>query len=161
MLKREKDLNKLKIYIDTSIIGGCFDEEFQLYSNFLFKQFIEGDLIAVISELTLDELENGPPYLKEQLNKIPDKNKLFFSITEEAIDLARKYIENDILTDKMFADALHIAIATIVKVDAVVSWNFKHIVNLKRIKSFNAVNLKEGYYLLEIRSPREIIDEKF
>lgn len=61
---------------------------------------------------------------------------------------------------KFHEDALHIAIATIHKVDVLVSWNFKHIVNLDRIKKYNGVNLKHGYMILEIRNPREILIEK-
>ena len=55
-------------------------------------------------------------------------------------------------------DCLHIAIATINKIDLLVSWNFKHIVNFKRIRGYNAINLKNGYPSLEIRSPKDLID---
>jgi len=58
------------------------------------------------------------------------------------------------------ADAQHIAIASVERVDVLVSWNFQHIVNLDRIHAFNSVNLKLGYLMLEIRSPREVIHEK-
>jgi hypothetical protein len=60
----------------------------------------------------------------------------------------------------MRADALHIALATVARVDVLVSWNFKHIVNLARIHAYNAVNLKRGYPLLEIRTPREIVEDE-
>ncbi len=53
----------------------------------------------------------------------------------------------------------HIAVATLGRVDVVVSWNFKHIVNLNRIRLYNSVNLKLGYPMIEIRSPREVLDE--
>ena len=61
---------------------------------------------------------------------------------------------------RMRADALHIAVATVARVDVLVSWNFKHIVNLRRIHAYNAVNLKRGYPLLEIRTPREVLDDE-
>lgn len=58
-------------------------------------------------------------------------------------------------------DAQHIAVATISRVDVLVSWNFSHIVNLARIRGYNSVNLRQGYPILEIRSPREVFsDEK-
>jgi len=60
------------------------------------------------------------------------------------------------ISARMRVDALHIALATVARVDVLVSWNFKHIVNLKRIHAYNAVNLKHGYPLLEIRTPREV-----
>ena len=56
----------------------------------------------------------------------------------------------------MFADAQHIAMATVAKVDALVSWNFKHVVNLPRIHRYHTVNARFGYPTIEIRSPREV-----
>lgn len=80
--------------------------------------------------------------------------------TEEAEQLAKKYIEEKVVSIKHIVDAQHIAIASVERVDVLVSWNFQQIVNLNRIHAFNAVNLKIGYSMLEIRSPREIIYEK-
>ena len=74
--------------------------------------------------------------------------------------LAHHYIEDGAVTEKYLVDAQHIAIATIQRVDVLVSWNFKHIVNLTRIRLYNSVNLKYGYSLLEIRSPQEVLYEK-
>jgi hypothetical protein len=66
-------------------------------------------------------------------------------------------MDEKIINEKYRSDALHIAVATVSGVDVLVSWNFKHIVNLNRIKLFNSINLKEGYNLLEIRTPLEVI----
>jgi hypothetical protein len=76
---------------------------------------------------------------------------------QEAEDLADAYLKEGAITKKFHEDALHIAIATINKVDVLVSWNFRHIVNHERIKKYNGVNLKRGYMILEIRNPREIL----
>ena len=73
------------------------------------------------------------------------------------IQLAEKYMEQKIVSENYYSDALHIAVATVIGVDVLVSWNFKHIVNLDKIKLFNSVNLREGYNILEIRTPREVI----
>ncbi|KZX12100.1 hypothetical protein MBFIL_12300 [Methanobrevibacter filiformis] len=72
--------------------------------------------------------------------------------------MAELYLKNNIVSRKYSGDALHIAIATVISVDVLVSWNFKHIVNLDKIKKFNAVNLNEGYHILEIRTPKEMIN---
>ena len=64
------------------------------------------------------------------------------------------------VSEKYLLDAQHIALATINHVDVLISWNFKHIVNLRRIQLYNSINLKYGYSLLEIRSPREVINEE-
>ena len=77
-------------------------------------------------------------------------------LTDESKGLAQAYVKERIVTAKWKADTEHIAVATIAQVDLLVSWNFKHIVNYDRIRLYNAVNLKHGYRLLEIRSPRDL-----
>ena len=78
----------------------------------------------------------------------------------EARELAEAYIVAEVITAKMRADAQHIAIATVARVDVLVSWNFKHIVNLPRIHGYNSVNLRRGYPILEIRTPREVLSDE-
>lgn len=151
---------KTRIYIDTSVIGGCFDDEFKEYSNLLFDDIKTGNKIAVISDITIRELENAPEKVLGIITDLPDKSKQFVRLTDESKFLADKYIKEKVVSDNFLLDAQHIAIATITRVDVLVSWNFKHIVNLKRINLYNATNMKYGYPIMEIRSPREIINEK-
>ncbi len=146
-----------RIYLDTSVIGGCLDIEFQEWSRKLFDEFKKGKKIAVISDVTLVELENARQEVRDLLNLIPEESKEYVLNDEEAEDLANAYLREGAITKKFREDALHIAIATINKVDVLVSWNFKHIVNLDRIKKYNGVNLMNGYPILEIRNPREIL----
>ena len=153
-------MHRLKIYIDTSVIGGCFDDEFSEWSNKLFDEFIEGKKIAEISETTIEELANAPNYIKEKINEIPDKNILFISKDEDTEFLSSKYIELNVISKKYINDAIHIAIAVVNKIDVLVSWNFKHIVNLDRIRKYNSVNIMYGYNLLEIRNPKEVISNE-
>jgi hypothetical protein len=148
---------KLRIYIDTSVIGGCFDPEFAEYSTRLFRAFQAGTLTAVVSDLTLNELLGAPEQVRNHLNTIPKAHVEYVRLDEEAGELAQKYIDDGILTPEQFVDAQPIAIATIERIDVIASWNFKHIVNLTKIHGFNSVNLREGYPLLEIRTPREVI----
>jgi len=150
----------MRVYIDTSVFGGCFDKEYRTCSAQLFKEFRRGIKKAVISDLTIRELEDAPVKVKNLLNSIPDKSKEIVFAGNEDIDLANAYIAEGVITERFFNDALHIALATISKVDVLVSWNFKHIVNINRIRLYNAVNLKNGYSLIEIRSPLEVIYEK-
>ena len=151
---------RLRVYIDTSVIGGCFDREFNEWSNLLFDEFRNGKKIAVLSDITFDELELAGKEIKNVINRIPEKYREYLIQDEEVIELAEKYITDGAVTMKFFEDALHIAIATINKVDVLVSWNFKHIVNINRIRLYNSVNLKSGYSMIDIRSPREILTEK-
>ncbi len=148
---------KQRVYIDTSVIGGCFDKEFKEWSDKLFDDFRNGNKIAVISDITLDELSFSRPEVRNHLDTISNDHKEYVFNDEQAEELADKYIKGKAVTQKSHEDALHIAIATIYKVDVLVSWNFKHIVNLDRIRKYNAVNLMNGYSMLEIRNPREIL----
>lgn len=148
-----------RIYVDTSVLGGCFDDEFAEYSTELIGQFKRGEKVLMISDLTLQELEEAPQEVKDFYTSIPTEFVEFVMLDEEAKSLARKYINEQVIPQKFLVDAQHIAIASIHRVDVLVSWNFKHIVNLRKIQLYNATNLKYGYPLIEIRSPREIIDE--
>lgn len=127
------------------------------WSNRLFEEFRYGKKIAVISDITLDELSLARTEVQKHLDSIPPENKEYVLSDEHSEELAEQYIKEKAVTSKSHEDALHIAIATIHKVDVLVSWNFKHIVNLDRIRKYNAVNLMCGYSMLEIRNPREIL----
>ncbi len=81
-------------------------------------------------------------------------------LTPAADELARRYLTEGILKANMLADAQHIAMATVANVDALVSWNFRHVVNLPRIHGYHRVNAKLGYPTLEIRSPREVLADE-
>ena len=148
---------RLRIYIDTSVIGGCLDDGFDAASQSLIEKIIKGDITAVISELTSLELRQAPKAVRDILDRIPVKHLLHVELTEEAYNLAQKYISDGVVGKSSLVDAEHIAIATVNRVDVLVSWNFRHIVNLNKIHGFNAVNLKMGYPLLEIRSPWEVV----
>ena len=149
---------KQRVYIDTSVIGGCFDIEFEEWSNLLFEDFKSGKRIAVASDITLDELSDAPQKVQENFHRIPENNLEIIVSTDESKTLADLYIKEGAITTKFYEDALHIAISTINQVDVLASWNFKHIVNLDKIRMYNAVNVKNGYSILEIRTPREIIN---
>jgi len=150
----------LRIYIDTSVIGGCLDEEFAEWSLQLMQQFRDGKKVAVLSDITLQELEIAPEVVRSQLDELPPDCREYVTLDGEATQLARAYLREGVLTEKSLLDAQHIAVATLCRVDVMVSWNFKHIVNLNRIRLYNSVNLKLGYPMIEIRSPREVLDER-
>ncbi|MBI5909932.1 MAG: PIN domain protein [Betaproteobacteria bacterium] len=151
---------KPRVYIDTSVIGGCLDEEFARWSKALIDRLEAGSVRAVISDLTRSEIDLAPGNVQKILSSIPTDAIENVFLNEEAINLSREYLLEDIIPLKHIIDAQHIAIATVEQVDLLVSWNFQHIVNIQRIRGFNAVNLKNGYHMLEIRSPREVVYEQ-
>lgn len=151
---------KTRIYTDTSVLGGCEDEEFRAPSLRLLQAFIRGDIRLVLSELTVRELESAPQTVRALVARVPVLHIEPLSISSDAEELAAAYIRDGAIGDGKRVDALHIALATAARVDVLVSWNFKHIVNLQRIHAYNAVNLKLGYPLLEIRTPKEVVGDE-
>jgi predicted nucleic acid-binding protein len=151
-------MHKQRIYIDTSVIGGCFDDEFKEWSNKLFEEFVIGKKIALVSKLTVDELQNARTEVKDKITSIPNEFIEYLLIPAEAADLAESYLKNKIITKKSTSDALHIAIATISNSNVLVSWNFRHIVNLDKISKYNMINIINGYKPIEIRTPREVLN---
>jgi hypothetical protein len=147
-----------RIYIDTSVFGGYFETEFQLWSKKLIGEVFDKKYIAVVSDITLLELQPAPENVRKLADEIISKYGEFITAGDAERELAETYLREKIVTEKFRSDALHIAIASINKVDILVSWNFKHIVNLNRIRQYNSINLKFGYSMLEIRSPMEIVE---
>jgi predicted nucleic acid-binding protein len=146
---------KQKIYIDTSVFGGYFDQEFSNQTIPLFERIKNEEFILLYSSVTQGELDNAPNYVKELVNTLKVNYTEYIDLSEDAIDLANEYISEKVVGLTSYADCLHIALATINRADYLVSWNFKHIVNIQRIIGYNAINIKNGYKQLEIRSPRE------
>ncbi|WP_298142994.1 type II toxin-antitoxin system VapC family toxin [Flavobacterium sp.] len=147
--------SKQRIYIDTSVFGGYFDEEFKEYTIALFERIKDSEFTILYSTVTQDELENAPEKVKELVKSLRVELTEFIDLTVEAVDLATVYISEKVVGQTSFADCLHIALATINNADFLVSWNFKHIVNIERIRGYNSINIRNGYKQLEIRSPRE------
>lgn len=151
---------RLRVYVDTSVIGGCGDDEFKEASTRLIRKFMSGEAIVVVSDVMIAELEGAPDQVQAVLQDISPANVEYVMLDDEATRLAEEYVRQGALSSRMIADAQHIALATIARVDVLVSWNFKHIVNLDRIHRYNSVNLREGYGLLEIRSPQEVLQNE-
>lgn len=146
----------LRIYIDTSVLGGCFDVEFAPWSNGLMRDFRMRRLVPVLSDVTAAEVGSAPEPVCELHQEILALAGTVLPVTSEVLELVAKYETKGILATKFRADMQHIALATIAGVDALVSWNFRHIVRLEKIQLFNAVNVESGHRVLSIRSPREV-----
>jgi hypothetical protein len=151
---------RMRIYVDTSVIGGCVDEEFREPSLRLFSWFRRGDATLVVSDLTLLEIDGAPLAVRDILSDVPREHREDIMLTDEARALADEYVVSEVVPPRDRIDAQHIALATVTHCDVLASWNFKHIVNLTRIRGYNSVNLRLGYTLLEVRSPREIVGDE-
>ncbi len=149
-------LRKIKIYADTSVFGGVFDNEFKDHSQLFFDLINKSVFQLMISDVVRSELQNAPQKIKEFAAKYYSIAE-YADITIDAINLQHKYIEAGIVSPKFITDALHVALATTNNCNMIVSWNFKHIVNFQRIPLYNSINLVNGYNQINIYSPSEVI----
>jgi len=149
---------KQRLYIDTSVFDGFYDEEFSEFTIPLFERLMDGEFKLLFSNVTQDELSSAPEKVKKLVIGLKTDNTEFLETNDEIVELAMLYIVEKVVGQTSFADCLHIALATINHADYLISWNFKHIVNVQRIRGYNAVNIKNGYKELEIRSPRDFMN---
>ena len=147
----------MRVYIDTSVFGGAFDDEFQRATNLFFQQIDKKWFKPVISFVVEQELELAPLPVKELFNRIKmiaEKVEL----SPEVADLQSEYLDSGIVSVKSEADALHVALASVSQCSMIVSWNFKHIVNYKKIPLYNGINQANGYGSIGIYSPLEVVN---
>jgi predicted nucleic acid-binding protein len=146
-----------RFYFDTSVFGGVFDNEFEEESLLLFEKVKLGQIKCVYSNLTETELSTAPEKVRFFFNEIKTEHKERVLVTPESLQLAQTYVNEKVVGETSLDDCIHIATATLNKVDILVSWNFKHIVNVYRIRGYNSVNLRMGLPSLNIHSPKEIV----
>lgn len=149
---------KQRFYLDTSVFGGVFDKEFDEFTLQLFDRIKLGKIICIYSELVETELVKAPKRVKDFFTDLPKESLEKVEITDDILALATKYVHEEVIGVTSLDDCIHIATATIHRADILVSWNFKHIVNVYRIRGYNSINIRMNYPSLEIRSPKEIVD---
>ena len=149
---------KLLVYVDASVVGGCEDLVFKDDSTALWERFRTGCYTLALSEQTLRELAIAPPAVQNRVTEIPRENQVRIPDQPEAVALAEAYIKRGALGPGSRSRILHVALATIGRVDVLVSWSTRHIVSSGRIRLFNAVNVEEGFGALEIRTPKQMLE---
>ncbi|MBI4481564.1 MAG: PIN domain protein [Acidobacteria bacterium] len=149
-------MERLRICVDTSVLGGCFEAGFAPWSNGLVRDFRAGRLRPVLSDVTAAEVKDAPESVRDLHQELLVLAGSVLPVTDDALSLMEAYEARGVLGAKFRNDMLHIAVATLAEVDALVSWNFRHIVRLDKIRLFNAVNLQLGRKALTILSPREV-----
>ncbi|MGH9793059.1 MAG: PIN domain protein, partial [Candidatus Acidiferrales bacterium] len=123
--------------MDTSVLGGCFDPEFAEWSKGLVRDFRAARFVPVLSDVTAAEVRSAPHAVQEVHQELLLLGGSVLPVTSEALALVAAYQERRILATRFRTDMLPIALATLAEVDALVSWNFKHIVKLEKIRLFN------------------------
>lgn len=150
-------MKRLRIYIDTSVVGGCFDAKFQAPSNALFEMARRGEIGLLVSETLVEELAAAPEEVQEVLSSVHPDNVEEVSCQQEAQTLSEAYLAAGVVSASSKNDARYVAIATVARADLIVSWNFRHIVHIEKIRGFNSVNMRQGYAPIDIRSPLEVV----
>jgi len=152
----------MRLYLDTSVVGALFDTEMPQRieaTRFLLGSIIDGTHTGVISNIVLEEIERSPEELREgllaEIRKVPLQ---LISEDEASADLLEIYEKEGFIRKGARLDLRHLAVATIRGVDAVVSWNFRDIVNIRTRRAVHSVNLRLGLPLIEIVSPEEVIE---
>ena len=145
------------LYLDTSVIGGYFDDEWRKDTRELWAQRGSGLWQFISSGLVAQEIAGAPPDVRQLFEDTFDRSKDLLAMTGEIEDLALEYLKAGVVPVKFEDDAKHVATCTVHRVNHLVSWNFKHLVNVRREAGFNAVNLLQGYPPVSIVNPKELI----
>ncbi len=149
-----------RLYLDTSVIGGYFDPEFAEPTRRLFAALEAVRFVAVLSPVVTRELLLAPEEVQRLVRQPGPIRWEFAAASAEGDRLAQAYLDAGVVGSQFRDDCLHVALATVHRADVLVSWNFRHIVRFDRIRGFNAVNLREGYGMLDIRSPLEVTPDE-
>ena len=144
------------LYLDTSVIGGYFDVEFMADTRALWRLMETGRFRFVSSVLVEQEVARAPEPVRLLMHKTFAAAEVL-PMTTEVVELAGHYLANKVVPVDFADDARHVALCSIARLDFLVSWNFKHLANVRRESGFNAVNVLQGYRPVRIVAPTSLI----
>jgi predicted nucleic acid-binding protein len=145
-----------RVYVDTSAVYGAVSQKFGHDTQPFWEAVKSGKICVVMSDVLADEIERAPQSVREFYRSIPEVHIERVESTDESNVLAERYIAEKVIGQSSLSDCKHIALATLANADVLVSWNFKHIVNVDRIRGYNGINMKLGYPQIDIRTPYEV-----
>jgi len=153
-------MKKLKLYLDTSVLGGVFDLESTervRTAETLLSAIRAGTYEGFISLLTIEEISKAPEKIRGALSaRIAATGFAVLDETEESVELARAYVKEGAIPAKYLDDARHLAIGAFHDMDYIVSWNYAHMVNISVRRMIYSVNVRMGYHAVEVVSPEEV-----
>ena len=144
------------VYVDTSVFGGVFDEEFAEASRAFFDEVRNGRFEALVSSVVIKELLDAPEQVRRFYAALGPRVTVV-ELSESALELVRRYIAAGIVSERWRPDAQHVAVASVYGCRAIVSWNFRHIVHFEKIPLYNGVNMSQGFGSLAIHTPQEMV----
>jgi predicted nucleic acid-binding protein len=152
-------MDPIRVYADTSVFGGVFDEEFETASRAFFEQVRAGRFRLVVSAIIDNELRDAPEPVRLLFDEMQQTAEVA-DVTESVVQLQQAYLDAGIVGARWETDALHVALASEAQCAIIVSWNFKHIVSFKKIPLYNGVNLVKGCRSIAIHTPQEVIGDE-
>jgi predicted nucleic acid-binding protein len=150
-------MKRMRVYFDTSVLGGCFDREFQNASRQLVQAAYAERILPLLSEILLRELMEAPASVQQLLARLMQGEAERLEVSDGAMELHEAYLRTGIVSPRYANDALHVALATVARADVLVSWNFQHLVTPVRVRAFNGVNIAQGYGPIIILTPSDIV----
>jgi hypothetical protein len=159
-MKGMKNGRTKRIYVDSSAIGGKFNKRLAEQTKPFWDAVERGEVMIIVSDVLEQEVENAPQRVRDFVESFSESRIEHVVSTDESDDLAERYIAEGVVGESSLDDCRHIAMATLAHADLLVSWNFKHIVNVDRIRGYNSINMKLGYPQIEIRTPYEVIHDE-
>ena len=155
---------KLKVYLDTAVVSHLWqlDAPVQMQQTLeLWERFKEGIFDIYLSDLTIDEVNECGDEKREKLfNYLKQIKYTRLSITNISADIASQIIELGILREKSRDDANHIGIAVANELDFIISWNFKHMINVKTVNGVRAITNLRGYKNIDLVTPTYFLGEE-
>lgn len=157
-------MRKTKIYLDTSVVSYLQQEDSpektEITNRFWNSLKTRDNIEIFMSDVTFAELnkchEPKQSFLKERLKEL---DFMLLEKGAESEQLAKQIIDLGILSEKSHDDCYHIAIAVLEGCNYIVSWNFKHLVNIKTINGVRAITNLCGYSSIDIVSPEMMFQE--
>jgi len=144
-------MRKLRVYLDSSVIGGAFNTRIAEATKPFWEAFYSGRVIVIASDILEDELRKAPQRARDFFDSLPQSQVERVVSTRESEKLAAHYVTEGVVSESSLDDCAHVALATLANADVIVSWNLKHMV--KRSEEYKKVNAKLGYPQINIQTP--------
>jgi len=148
-----------RIYVDSSAVGGKFNTRVAEQTKPFWDAVERGEFVVIASDVLDDELAGAPKRVQDFFYGLPQTSIERVISTDESDDLAEKYIAEGVVSESSLADCKHIALATLTGADALVSWNFRHMIY--RRAGYNDVNEKLGYPRITIQTPEKLMEVSY
>jgi len=161
MYNREMEKKVKRVYVDNTVVSGMFDyhlPERVKHTKLFWDAVQRGEFVIIVSDVLADEAVRAPKHVRNFFDDLPKIQIKRIDSTDESDNLAMQYVGANVITKNHINDCKHIAIATIARADAVVSWNQGDMVNPHRIPRYNEVNEKQGHQKITILTPDKFME---